>query len=93
MPKQGVASSFSFGHSFGALKQAVASAGLPMVLITPGTWKTIYKLRGGVENKDMSRQRASELFPKFAHLWARKKDEGRAEAVLLAHYASKLRNA
>lgn len=90
MPKQGVTSSFTFGEGFGALKQAVASAGLPMTLIQPATWKAIYGLRGGKENKDMSRRKASEMFPGAAHLWARKKDDGRAEAVLLAHYASKL---
>jgi hypothetical protein len=50
----------------------------------------VYGIPGGRENKDASRQKASMLFPKFAHLWARKKDDGRAEAVLLAHYGSKL---
>jgi crossover junction endodeoxyribonuclease RuvC len=90
MPSQGVASSFAFGFSAGALQQAVASAGIPLTLVSPGTWKAIYGLRGGRENKDMSRQKASQIFPGSAHLWARKKDEGRAEAVLLAHYGSKL---
>jgi crossover junction endodeoxyribonuclease RuvC len=90
MPKQGVTSAFSFGFSAGALQQAIASAGLPLTLIQPATWKAIYGLRGGRENKDMSRQKASQMFPSFAHLWARKRDEGRAEAVLLAHYASRL---
>jgi crossover junction endodeoxyribonuclease RuvC len=93
MPKQGVTSSFSFGMSFGALVQAVASAGLPVTLIPPATWKTVYGLRGGRENKDLSRQKASQMFPGSAHLWPLKKHEGRAEAVLLAHYGSKLRNA
>lgn len=81
---------FEFGFAAGALQQAVASAGLPMVLVSPVTWKAVYGLRGGRENKDMSRQKASQFFPLSAHLWARKKDDGRAEAVLLAHYASKL---
>jgi crossover junction endodeoxyribonuclease RuvC len=90
MPKQGVTSAFSFGFSAGALQQAIASAGLPLTLIQPATWKALSGLRGGRENKDMSRQKASQMFPGFAHLWARKKDEGRAEAVLLAHYASRL---
>lgn len=90
MPSQGVASSFAFGFSAGALQQAVASAGLPLTLVHPATWKAIYGLRGGRENKDMSRQKASQLFPGHAELWARKKDDGRAEAVLLAHYGSKL---
>lgn len=90
MPDQGVASSFNFGDSYGAVKQAVASTGLPMKLISPASWKAILGLRGGKENKDMSRQLASRLFPVHSHLWARKKDDGRAEAVLLAYYGSKL---
>lgn len=90
MPDQGVASSFNFGFSAGTLQQSIASAGLPMILISPATWKAILGLRGGKENKDMSRQLASRLFPTHAHLWARKKDDGRAEAVLLAYYGSKL---
>lgn len=81
---------FEFGFAAGALQQAVVSALLPMMLISPQTWKVCYGLRGGRENKDMSRQKASMMFPGAAHMWARKKDDGRAEAVLLAHYASKL---
>jgi crossover junction endodeoxyribonuclease RuvC len=90
MPDQGVASSFNFGFSAGALQQSIVSAGLPMTLISPASWKAILGLRGGKENKDMSRQLASRLFPEHSHLWARKKDDGRAEAVLLAYYGSKL---
>ena len=90
MPDQGVTSSFNFGFSAGALQQSIASAGLPMTLISPASWKAILGLRGGRENKDMSRQLASRLFPTHTHLWARKKDDGRAEAVLLAYYGSKL---
>lgn len=88
MPGQGVTSMFNFGFAAGALQQSIVSAGLPMTLISPATWKAILGLRGG--NKDMSRQLASRLFPTHAHLWARKKDDGRAEAVLLAYYGSKL---
>ncbi len=90
MPGQGVTSVFSFGFSAGSAQQAVASAGLPLTLIHPATWKAMYGLRGGRENKDASRAKASQLLPTFANLWSRKKDDGRAEAVLLAHYGSKL---
>jgi crossover junction endodeoxyribonuclease RuvC len=61
-----------------------------MTLVVPQVWKKAYGIPGGRENKDMARQKASMLFPKYAHLWARKKDDGRAEAVLLAHYGLKL---
>lgn len=89
-PGQGVVSSFTFGFTSGSAQQAVASAGLPMTLVDPSTWKAMYGLRGGRANKDESRAKATELIPAGAHLWARKKDDGRAEAVLLAHYGSKL---
>jgi crossover junction endodeoxyribonuclease RuvC len=90
MPGQGVTSVFSFGYSSGALQQAVASAGLPMTLVEPASWKAAYGLRGGRENKDASRAKATQLLPEYANLWARKKDDGRAEAVLMAHYGARL---
>lgn len=93
MPDQGVVSSFNFGGCFYAIQQALASASVPITLVSPVTWKAIYGLRGGRENKDMSRQKASQFYPASAHLWARKKDDGRAEAVLLARYGSQLRTA
>lgn len=83
MPKQGVASSFKFGSVCGAAQQAVASANIPMQLVAPNKWKRDMRLP---KDKDASRQRASQLFPKYAHLWSRKKDDGRAEAALLAWY-------
>jgi crossover junction endodeoxyribonuclease RuvC len=79
-----------FGRAAGALVQGIVSAGIPVTLISPATWKAVYGLRGGRENKDMSRQKASQMFPGAAHLWTLKKHDGRAEAALLAHYGSKL---
>lgn len=96
MPGQGGVSMFSFGASFGALKQAVASARLLFTLVSPGTWKAIYGLRGGRENKAASALKAIELFPDLKSVLYGPKGgvkDGRAEAVLLAHYGSKLRNA
>jgi crossover junction endodeoxyribonuclease RuvC len=93
MPEQGVTSSFNFGGAFYAARQALASAGVRETLVQPATWKAIYGLRGGRENKDMSRSKATEFYPAFAEKWKLKKHDGRAEAALLAHYGSKLRNA
>ena len=90
MPGQSPNGMFAFGFAAGALQGTIACAGLPMVLVVPQVWKKVYGIPGGRENKDASRQKASMLFPKYAGLWARKKDDGRAEAVLLAHYGSKL---
>lgn len=91
--RQSAPTLFEFGFAAGALVQAVASAGIPLTLVHPATWKTVYGLRGGRENKDMSRSKASQMFPNAAHNWPLKKHDGRAEAVLLAHYGSKLQNA
>lgn len=91
MPGQSPNGMFAFGFSAGALQSAVASAGLPMTLVVPQVWKKAYGILGGRENKDMARQKASMIFPKYAGMWARKKDDGRAEAALLAHYGSRLK--
>ncbi len=90
MPGQAPNAMFSFGFAAGAVQTAVVAAEIPFTLVTPQTWKKSYGLPGGRENKDVSRQKASMMFPSHAHLWARKKDNDRAEAVLLAHYGSKL---
>ncbi len=84
MPKQGVASMFSFGESYGAIKGIIAANFLPMTLVTPQTWKSKLKVSS---NKDDARYRASQLMPRFAHLWARRADDGLAEAALIAFYA------
>jgi len=87
MPAQGITSAFTFGFAAGALQGLVAGNAIPMHLVAPLTWKRAFKL---TSDKDASRRAASQLFPAFSHLWARAKDDGRAEAVLLAYYGSKL---
>lgn len=83
MPKQGVASMFAFGETFGAIKGIIAANFLPMTLVTPVTWKSKLKVS---RNKDDARYRASQLMPRHAHLWASHKDDGLAEAALIALY-------
>lgn len=38
--------------------------------------------------KDGSRERAMQLFPQYADQFARKKDNGRSDAVLIAKYGA-----
>lgn len=85
MPGNGVASMFSFGRAAGIVEGVLAGLSVPFQLIPPATWIKSMRTFGG---KDGSRQRAQELFPDYAHLFARKKDDGRAEAALLACYAA-----
>ena len=83
MPKQGVASMFAFGEAYGAIKGIVAAHFLPVTLVTPVTWKAKLKVS---KNKDDARYRASQLMPSFAHFWSRRRDDGLAEAALIAFY-------
>lgn len=88
MPGQGVSSTFDFGRTYGALKMALHSQFIRVLDPTPTQWKRAVGIPTGA-GKDQSRAVASNLFPRFAHLFARKKDDGRAEAALLAEYARK----
>lgn len=87
MPKQGVSSSFSFGFAAGALQAFVAASFTPMHLVSPAVWKRVFGL---TSDKDASRRAVSRMFPRSAHLFGRKKDDGRAEAALLAVYGCTL---
>jgi crossover junction endodeoxyribonuclease RuvC len=85
MPGQGVSSVFSFGRSLGVIEGALAALQIPTTLVVPQAWQKACSVRGG---KDGSRLRAAELFPNFAGLFSRKKDDGRADAACLAWFAA-----
>jgi len=85
MPGQGVTSVFSFGRSVGLVEGVLAAYLLPVSIVTPQAWQKAAGVRGG---KDGSRMRACELFPNYAGLFARKKDDGRADAAIMAWYAA-----
>ena len=80
-PGQGVSSMFSFGRSVGIIEGVLAAKQIPVTFVTPQSWQ---KQSGAAKGKDGSRQRVMELFPSQAHLFARVKDDGRADAVLIA---------
>lgn len=87
MPEQGIASAFSFGKVFGAIEQCLIDRNIPYTLVEPALWKRVL---GVPADKDGARRRASQLMPAFSCLWDRAKDDGRAEAALLAYYGSRL---
>ena len=80
-PGQGVSSMFSFGRSVGIIEGVLAAKQIPVTFTTPQAWQ---KQSGAAKGKDGSRQRVMELFPQEAHLFARVKDDRRADAVLIA---------
>lgn len=88
MPKQGVSSSFNFGRALGAIEAVPQSLGLVTTYATPSVWKKSMGLQG--KPKDASRQLATDLFPSWATMFKRAKDDGRAEAVLLAKWGEGL---
>ena len=87
MPGEGHAGAFDFGQTAGLLRGVCAAHFLRIEMVTPAKWKRALGVKG---DKDVSRQRASTLFPKHSGLFARKKDDGRAEAALIAYYGASL---
>jgi crossover junction endodeoxyribonuclease RuvC len=83
MPGQGVTSMFNFGRSAGIIEGVVAALRMPHTYVTPQTWT---KAVGRAAGKDASRMRAMELFPSKAELFKRAKDDGRADAALIAYW-------
>ncbi len=84
MPHQGVSSSFSFGCGFGLWLGICAALRLPIQRVEPAVWKRTMGLAAGAD-KNASVVLASRLFPTAS--LERKKDHGRAEALLLAEWA------
>lgn len=84
MPGQGVVSTFSFGVAFGTVYGLACATNARVVLVRPQVWKKKYGLIG--KPKDSSRKEAYLRFPELRSSLARKKDDGRAEAALLADY-------
>jgi hypothetical protein len=87
-PKQqsmGATSAFNFGVGFGIWQGICAALLLPYQLVHPATWKRLL-LKDMEKGKDASRVKALQLYPNTASKLTRKKDHGRADALLLAHY-------
>jgi crossover junction endodeoxyribonuclease RuvC len=85
MPGQGVTSMFAFGKSYGLCIGICAGLQIPVEHVTPAKWK---KAVGAREGKDGNRMRAAEVFPAYAHLFRRVKDDGRSDAALIAFWAA-----
>jgi crossover junction endodeoxyribonuclease RuvC len=88
MPKQGVASSFSFGVGYGVWRGIIAALGLPCMRVEPKVWK---KAMGISSAKGKAVSKALKLFPRaeLGHAFRGRMiySDGRAEALLLAQYA------
>jgi hypothetical protein len=81
MPGQGTRSMFTIGYGYGLWLGILGALRIPYTPVRPAVWKKAFS--PGTD-KEASRHRAMQLFPS-ADL-RRKKDHGRAEALLLAWY-------
>ena len=82
MPGQGVTSMFNFGQSFGVIKGICAAMQLPIFFVRPAKWKKYFGLINS--QKDASRTKVIEMFPKVSHILSRKKDANKADSILIA---------
>ncbi len=84
MPGQGVTSMFNFGQSFGVIKGICSAMELPIFYVRPAKWKKYFNLINS--EKDASRTKVIEMFPKISEKLSRKKDNNKADAILIAQY-------
>ena len=89
MPGQGVTSMFNFGQSFGLIKGICSAMELPIYYVRPAKWKKYFSLINS--EKDASRTKVIEMFPNISHKLSRKKDNNKADAILIALYFENIR--
>jgi len=82
-PTDAKAAAFSFGRARGIIEGVAGALCLPIVFLTPPTWKRLADIPAGAENKDLARTRAIARWPAHAELFRRKADIDRAEASLI----------
>jgi crossover junction endodeoxyribonuclease RuvC len=79
----GATSAFNFGRGFGLLEGVLAGLAVPTTLVRPQSWTKALQVSS---DKGQHRQAAMRLWPRQAALFARVKDDGRADAALLCHW-------
>jgi crossover junction endodeoxyribonuclease RuvC len=86
MPGQGVVSMFRFGESKGIIIGLIAAHLIPIYKVKPAVWKS---LTGLSRDKSASRALIVRMFPENRDDFRRVKDDGRAEALLLAVFGKR----
>jgi hypothetical protein len=86
MPGQGVSSMFRFGEGFGVIQGIIHALNIRLLMPPPAVWKSQMKVTA---DKKSSLAKVRKEFPEQAHIFARQKDNGRAEALLLAMFGAR----
>ncbi len=82
MPGQSSSAMFNFGTGYGSVLSIIQASCIPLEFVTPAKWK---RDLGLTKDKNSSLHKARLLFPSCElHL---AKHDGRAEALLIAHWA------
>ena len=90
MPGQGVSSTFKFGRNFGVWLGCLAMCRLSYRLVTPQAWqKGLINKNDGPDAKTRSLAVARRTWPQET-IFKRQKDNGRADAALMAIHARKI---
>lgn len=74
---------FATGKGYGIIIGVLAAVGVPYTIVSPQKWKRALAVPAA---KDGARARASQLLPDMADHWRLVKNDGRAEAALIALY-------
>ncbi|RDX62969.1 Holliday junction resolvase MOC1, chloroplastic, partial [Mucuna pruriens] len=85
-PQDGKQGWWSGGFGYGLWIGILVASGFSVIPVPSFTWKAKFELSGSRTAKDDSRRLASTLFPSLTSMLSRKKDHGRAEALLIAAY-------
>lgn len=83
LPGQSASAAFNFGRAAGAVEYQAMALGMRVERVAPQVWKKALRLNQG---KDAARALAARMWPGKAGLFARVKDDGRAESALIAEY-------
>ena len=87
-PAQGIASMFRMGEGLGIWQGIAGALDYELKWATPRVWKATMNIPSG-SKKDASVQEAIKLWPMWKDTLLRKKDHGRAEAILICMYGVK----
>ena len=86
-PQEGAVGAFAFGRGVGLLEGVVVANRCRITEVAPNIWKAQMKLTGA--NKTASRAEVLRRYPTLAAELRRVKDDGRAEAILIALWGRK----
>jgi crossover junction endodeoxyribonuclease RuvC len=82
-PGQGVVSMFGFGYTSGSIYGLICGLQIPCSFVRPQDWQ---RTTGCGPSPDAARKRVSELYPTASGFLMRKRDSGRADAILIARH-------